>query len=128
MKYEPKSLPFSKQLKGISQKTIETHHDKLYVGYVKKMIEISEKLVELRPKIESGENPGNTTFSELRALKDAETFAVNGTYLHEWYFGVLGGEGIYEQAPELTKAISEKWGSMESFIAYFSQCAMAARG
>ena len=71
---EPKSLPFEKELVGISKKTLEIHHDKLYVGYVKKAGEISEKLVAL---LKSGEYEGNATYSELRALKAEETFAVN---------------------------------------------------
>lgn len=123
-----KPLPF-KELKGISQKTLEIHHDKLYIGYVKKSDEISEKLKKLRDEIIAGTGTGgDATYSELRALKDSETFAVNGVYLHEWYFDVLGGDGNWKEAPELTKAIAEKWGSVENFIKYFSECGMASRG
>lgn len=110
---------------GISAKTLAIHHDKLYAGYVKKSDEIGEKLVALRT---SGQYEGNATYSELRALKDAETFAVNGVYLHEWYFDVLGGDGVVDKAPELSKALAEKWGSVEEGLKYFSACAMAARG
>lgn len=125
---DPKPLPF-KELKGISQKTLEIHHDKLYVGYVKKNNEIRGKLRQLSQDIISGKaEGGNQTYSELRALKQGETFAVNGVYLHEWYFDVLGGNGSWQDAPELSKAISEKWGSVEGFIKYFSECGMASRG
>ncbi len=123
---EPKPLSFDvKKTEGISEKTLTIHHDKLYVGYVNKKNEISEKLAALRA---SGQFEGNATYSELRALKDAETFAANGVYLHEWYFGVLGGDGDPTKAPELSKALAEKWGSIEEGIKYFSACAMAARG
>jgi len=123
---EQKPLPFDqKKLDGISENTIVIHHDKLYAGYVAKVNEISEKLVELR---KSGTAKGNATYSELRALKDAETFTTNGVYLHEWYFDVLGGDGNIANAPELSKAITEKWGSVENTIKYMSECAMAARG
>lgn len=122
---ETKPLPFSKELNGISKRTLEIHHDKLYAGYVKKTDEISEKLKAI---VNSGQFEGNATYSELRALKDAETFAVNGVYLHEWYFDVLGGDGDWKEAPELSKALEEKWGSVENGIKYFSACAMAARG
>lgn len=126
--YQIKPLPF-KNLDGISQKTNEIHHDKLYAGYVNKANEIGEKLGKLRNEITAGTAPGgNTTYSELRALKDGETFAVNGIYLHEVFFDILGGKGIQEEAPELAEAISEKWGSVENFIKYFAECAMAARG
>jgi Fe-Mn family superoxide dismutase len=131
MDYQPKPLPFSKQLDGISEKTLSTHHDKLYVGYVNKSKEISEKLAALREKILSGEESGNQSYSILRGLKEGETFSLNGVYLHERYFDVLGGDpstSSGQAAPELSKAISEKWGSVENFIKYFSECGMAARG
>src|SRR3989344_1793310 len=84
LNYDPTSL------KGISQKTVDIHHGKLYKGYVDKTNEISEKLGELR---RSGKAEGNQTYSELRGLKLGETFAANGVYLHENYFAILGGDG-----------------------------------
>ncbi len=123
---EPKPLPFDQtKLEGISEKTIAIHHDKLYAGYVAKNDEIVQKIKELRL---AGKLKGNATYSEIRALKDAETFAANGVYLHEWYFDVLGGDGDNSKAPELTKALVEKWGSMETAITSFSEMAIAARG
>lgn len=123
---EPKPLPFDQEkLQGISAKTLAIHHDKLYAGYVAKSTEIDKALGELRT---SGQAAGNATFSQLRALKDAETFAVNGVYLHEWYFDVLGGSGDAARAPELSKALTGKWGSVVDGLKYFSECAMAARG
>lgn len=123
---DEKPLPFDQdKLDGISAKTLAIHHDKLYVGYVKKAQEISKALAELG---KSGTAVGNATYSELRALKDAETFAVNGVYLHEWYFDVLGGDGATDAAPRLSEALAEKWGSIEEGLKYFSECAMAARG
>jgi len=128
MSKEGRPLPFSKDLEGISKKTLETHHDKLYVGYVKKAQEVGEHLTSLRSEIISGAEVGNQTYSKLRGLKEAETFAANGVYLHEWYFDVLGGDGDASKAPELSKAISEKWGSVEDGIKYITECGMAARG
>src|SRR5688572_14819024 len=120
---EPKPLPFNKELDGISKKTLEIHHDKLYAGYVKKGDEISAKLKELGQNILSGKvEGGNQTYSELRGLKEGETFARNGIYLHEWYFDVLGGSGNTSDAPELSAAIDQKWGSIEDFVKYFSEC------
>lgn len=127
--YQVKPLPFDKELEGISKKTNEIHHAKLYAGYVNKANEVSEELGKLRDEIVADTAPGgNTTYSKLRALKLGETFAVNGIYLHEWFFGVLGGDGDYKKAPELSAAISEKFGSVDNFIKYFGECAMAARG
>ncbi len=125
---DPKPLPFSKELVGISAKALAIHHDKLYAGYVAKVNELSEKFKKIFQEIVAGTQEGNATYSEIRSLKDAETFAVNGVYLHEWYFDVLGGDGIADKAPELSKALIEKWRSIENTIKYFSACAMAARG
>ena len=113
---------------GISEKTMAIHRDKLYAGYVAKEKEIGEKLSELSKKVIAGEASGNQTWSELRGLKEGETFAKNGVYLHEWYFENISGNGVLENAPELFGAITEKWGSVEGFIKYFSECGMAARG
>jgi len=115
-------------MEGISDKTMAIHKDKLYAGYVAKDKEIGEALKALRPKVEGGESPGNQTYSELRALKQAETFAKNGVYLHEDYFSVLDGDGDASKAPELSKALSDKWGDVETFQKYMTECGMAARG
>lgn len=123
MPQQPKDLPFS-TLSGISEKTITVHHDKLYVGYVNKANEISEKLSALS---HGGDvSSANQTYSELRALKDGETFAVNGVYLHEWYFDTLGGDGAPKG--QLADDLAQKYGSLENFTNYFSACGMAARG
>ena len=124
-KYSPKPLPFKKSLTGISDKTLEIHHDKLYVGYVNKKNEIAEKLEEWshgKKDLASA----NQTYSELRGLKDGETFAINGVYLHEYYFNVLGGDG--EPTGALEDALMKKYGSIENFVNYFKACGMAARG
>src|SRR3989338_1813538 len=114
---------------GVSENAMLIHHDKLYAGYVAKKDEICDKLAQLREKIIKGEaSGGNATYSELRSLKDAETFATNGVYLHEWYFDALGGDGVTDKAPELSKTVSAKWGSVENFMKYLSECAMATRG
>lgn len=122
---EIKPISFKNKLKGISEKTVSIHHDKLYAGYVKKKDEISEKLKTLRSDQEKLAG-ANQTYSELRALKTEETFAINGVYLHEDYFSVLGGDG--EPKGELAEAVAEKYGSVEEFKKYFKACGLAARG
>jgi superoxide dismutase len=100
--YRAKTLPFRMPLNGISDRTLQNHHDKLYVAYVEKKNEIENQLEELGREIVGGKpSAGNSTYSELRALKDGETYAVNAVYLHEWYFEVLGGDGQFENAREL---------------------------
>jgi len=123
-KKELKQLKYAADsLRGISGKTIEIHHGKLYAGYVNKTNEISNKLGDLR---KGGVVEGNQIYSELRGLKQGETFARNGVHLHENYFSILGGNG--QPNGEIADALVEKFGSIEEFIKYFSACGMAARG
>ena len=127
--YQAKPLPFRMPLPGISNRTLENHHDKLYTGYVQKKNEIETRLEKLGHEIIGGKaDGGNTTYSELRALKEGETYAVNGVYLHEWYFDGLGGDGDLDSAPELVGEIHRSYGSVEAFIKFYSECGMASRG
>ncbi|MBP7006365.1 superoxide dismutase [Patescibacteria group bacterium] len=120
---ESRPLPV-KEAGAISEKTLAIHHDKLYAGYVAKSNETRTKLEVLE---KGGDvSTANQSFSELRALKDGETFAVNGVYLHEYYFDTLDGSGAPEGA--LKDALVAKHGSWENFVAYFGACGMAARG
>lgn len=116
---EAKKLPF-KDLKGISQKTIENHYAKLYQGYVKKWQEIQEKLKSVDRSL------ANATFSDFRELKLEETFAANAVILHEAYFDVLGGEGKPEG--EIIKAIEKDFGSFEKWQEEFKALGQASRG
>src|SRR3989344_2072546 len=110
-------------LKGISQKTVEIHHGKLYKDYVDKSNEIKDKL---GPIAKSGKAEGNQTYSELRSLKNGESFANNGVYLHENYFAVLGGDGV--PRGEIVTKLAEKYGSFDNFKNYFSACGRGAWG
>lgn len=124
MPTEKLPLPFQGAQGAISEKTLAIHHDKLYAGYVDKKNEISEKLL---PLMKGGDiSSANQSYSELRGLKDGETFAVNGAYLHEWYFGNLGGDG--QPSGKLAETLVAEHGSMENFLKYFAACGMAARG
>jgi superoxide dismutase, Fe-Mn family len=125
----PKSLPFRTPLNGISDRNLTSHHDKLYVGYLQQKNEIESRLEDLGHEIVMNNSAaGNSAYSELRGLKEEETYAVNGVYLHEWYFEILGGDGNFENARELVDAITRSYGSVERFVKYFSECAIAARG
>ncbi|CAN5123846.1 superoxide dismutase [soil metagenome] len=109
------------ELNGISAKTNDIHHGKLYAGYVAKRNEIEEQLqaVDL--------STANQIYSVWRGLKEGETFAANGMILHQVYFAVLGGDGNPDQTT-LKDAIIATWGTWERFVAEFTATAMAARG
>jgi Fe-Mn family superoxide dismutase len=121
MPFSIKDLPFGKDaLKGISEKTTEIHHDRLYAGYVNKRNEIAEALAS------ADKAKANQAYSPFRALKLEETFAADGAILHELYFDSLGGNGTPEGA--VMDKIKEDFGSIEAFIEDATATAMAARG
>ena len=83
MTYQAKKFEL-KGLDGISENQISQHRDILYAGYVNKLNEIEERLKNCDI------SKANQIFSDLRALKSEETFALNGVILHELYFENLG--------------------------------------
>ena len=116
-----KDLPFGKDaLKGISEKTNEIHHDKLYAGYVNKRNEIEEGLKK------ADRSKAAQTYSEFRALKLEETFNADGVILHELYFDSLGGNG--QATGSFKDKVAEDFGSWEAFIEDATATAMSARG
>lgn len=108
------------ELKGISAKTNDIHHGKLYTGYVNKRNEIEQKMAEVDLA------SANQIFSPWRGLKEGETFAANGMILHEVFFDILGGDGKPEG--EIKAAIEGQWGSWQRFVDEFTATAMGARG
>ncbi|MFA6325170.1 MAG: Fe-Mn family superoxide dismutase [Candidatus Paceibacterota bacterium] len=116
---EAKILPF-KNLKGISEKTISIHYDKLYKGYVTKWQEIQDKLRTV------DRVSGNASFSELRELKVEESFTANAIILHEAYFDILGGNGEIEGG--VLKLIEKDFGSFERWLEDFKAIGLCSRG
>lgn len=92
--YAPPTFELDKKLHWLTHEQIE-QHKMLYEGCVSKRNEITEKLhtIDLDQK-------GSETYSPYRALKIAETYAVNGSVLHELYFENIGGIN-QEIGPEL---------------------------
>jgi len=116
---EVKPLKF-KSLNGISERQIAEHHDVLYAGYVKKVNEIREKLKVVN------KDEANATFSDFRALKVEETFALNGVKLHEGYFDNLGGDG--KPTGAIMEIIERDFGSFDEWANDFKACGMSTRG
>lgn len=121
MAHTVQPLPFSNELDGISKKTVEIHHDKLYAGYVAKRNEVEEAIVQ------ADATKANQIYSAYRGLKEGETFAANGMILHQVHFANLGGNGD-PAGTKVHDAIVSTWGSWEAFVAALSATAMAARG
>ena len=122
MPFAVKDLPFAKDaLDGISAQTIETHHDKLYPGYVNKRNEIEAAL----PNADRSKSA--QTYSEYRALKHEETFNADGQILHELYFSHLGGDGA-PPTGALAEQLNKDFGSFDKFVEELRAGGMAARG
>jgi superoxide dismutase, Fe-Mn family len=111
----------SRVMEGFSQRQLDEHHGVLYKGYV-------TKLNEIRKQMESVDySKANQTFSELRALKIEETFALNGIKLHEAYFDNMGGGGG-KAAGRALAMIERDFGSYEAWEKDFRATGMAVRG
>jgi len=110
-------------MKGISKKTIEDHL-KLYVGYVNKYNEITEKLKTLTDEDYS---KANQVFSTVRSLKTELSFAWGGIVNHEIYFNHLGGAGGTASS-KLLPQIEKDFGSFEMYKKDMKASAMSARG
>ena len=110
-------------MNGISKKTGEDHL-KLYMGYVNKYNEITEKIKNLS---DDDYAKANQVFSSVRSLKTELSFAWGGVVNHEIYFNHLGGTGGTESC-SLLKQIETDFGSFESYKKDMKASAISARG
>jgi Fe-Mn family superoxide dismutase len=108
------------RLSGISPRTMKEHY-KLYEGYVKKVNEVRSKMTGV------DRNAANPTYSEYRALKRGETFALNAVKLHELYFAQLGGKGGIPTG-RIAELLQRDFGSFENWLAEFKAAGKSARG
>jgi Fe-Mn family superoxide dismutase len=94
-------------LQGISDKQIE-QHIALYNGYVTQTNLLFETLSSLSP------NEFNTPI--YNELKRRFGWELNGAKLHEYYFDNLNATpSSLDPESELARAITERWGSYESW-------------
>jgi superoxide dismutase, Fe-Mn family len=109
------------EIKGFSKRQIEEHHGVLYKGYVNKVNEIRKLIKDV------DYSKANQTFSDLRAMKIEETFALNGIKLHEAYFDNMGGQGggAYGRVLDM---IERDFGSYDKWETDFRASGMAVRG
>jgi superoxide dismutase, Fe-Mn family len=117
---EPKPLPFDPaKLNGLSEKLLRSHWENNYIGSVKTLNMISERLAaamkdpELPPIVYGG-------------LKREELHRVGSVILHEHYFANLGGDG--KAGGEVLNAIKKTYGSYEAWEAEFRRTAMSLAG
>jgi len=104
----------------LSKKQREEHYT-LYTKYVTKLNEIRTQLPHAQ------RSPGGT-YSEFRALKEAETFALNGALLHELYFENIIGKKSSLMGARFKHLILENFGSIEQYKKDLKDVAACARG
>ncbi|MEW6454917.1 MAG: Fe-Mn family superoxide dismutase [Pseudomonadota bacterium] len=118
MTYQPKPLSLDpKSIKGISEKVIVSHYENNYVGAVKRLNAIGEKLAEL----DFAKAPNFL----INGLKREELIAANSMILHEVYFDSMGGGGL---TGALADAIARDFGSVEKWRTEFSAMGKAEGG
>lgn len=120
MALEAKPLKYQK-LDGISERQLSEHHDVLYTGYVNKYNEI----VEATAGVEV--TTPNPTYNTLRELTLEKGFALNGVFLHEYYFEGMGGQGG-EASGAIAELINKDFGSFDAWRDQFKALGMSARG
>lgn len=116
--YIPKSFAL-KALSGLSEKQINAHLG-LYEGYVKHVNLLREQINDL-----------TKTDAEKYAYAIMETrrrlgFEWNGMRMHEYYFSQFeNGATPLNQESLLAHAVGEKYGSVDAFVAHFTQVGMS---
>jgi superoxide dismutase, Fe-Mn family len=118
--HQPKPLPFEPaKLRGLSEKLIRSHHENNYVGAVRALNAVEQRLAAM------------LTDKDLPAyvygdLKREELVRTGSVVLHEIYFGNLGGDG--KASGEVLNAIRRYWGSYEQWEAEFKRTGNALGG
>lgn len=96
-------------------------HYTLYKGYVSSYNKIIAILNE-KDSLTTG-----TTYSEARSLALGETFSLNGTKLHQYYFENLGA--VQDRPFGLIyKWINEDYGTFSNWKNRFTEIALSVRG
>jgi len=94
-------LPFDpKQLRGISEKLITSHHENNYGGALKNLNKVEAALAQVTKE---------TPAFSVAGLKERHLTFSNSVTLHELYFANLGGDGKPDGT--IAKALGETWGS-----------------
>jgi len=119
-KHQPKPLPFdATKLTGISEKLITSHHDNNYVGAVKALNLVEQRLFALAKE----KDLPPYIYGDL---KRQELIRTGSIVLHEKYFANLGGNG---KADGSAKKLIEQWfGSYETWEAEFKRTGNALSG
>ncbi|MGH9870087.1 MAG: superoxide dismutase [Candidatus Polarisedimenticolia bacterium] len=113
-----KPLPFvAKNLRGLSERLIVSHHDNNYAGAVKNLNKVEEELSRV-----TADTPGFI----VGGLKERELTFTNSMILHELYFGNLGGDG--RAVGSILKDLASANGSFARWEEMFRATGMSLSG
>lgn len=105
--YVSKPLPFDPtKLDGLSEKLMVSHHDNNYVGAVKALNTVKQRLVGFL-------DDATTSAFLYNDLKREHLLRTGSVILHELYFDNLGGIGQPDAA--LSKLLAEAFGSASAW-------------
>ncbi len=121
MKFIKINFEYSQDITVINKEQFEAHM-RLYEGYINKMNEIDQLLLE-RDDLDKA----NATYSKYRGIKRGETFALNGVILHELYFENIGN-GQKQPNEILQRYMIRDFGGFEDWKKQFVATAKASRG
>lgn len=117
---EPKALAFDPaKLAGLSEKLLRSHWENNYIGSVRALNMIADRLVAA---MRDPEFPAVV----YGGLKREELHRVGSVVLHEHYFGNLGGDG--KAAGSILGAIKSAYGTYDAWEAEFRRTAMSLAG
>lgn len=113
--------PDARNLRGLSDRLIATHHAKNYSGAVKQLNGIRAKLEGADPK------KAASYWSEYGTLKAGEAAARNSAVLHELYFANLSPKKNPMPKP-LRAALKARFGGWERLVEHMRGCAKSTSG
>lgn len=105
----------------IDAKTMEIHYSKHHAGYVKNLNDALRGTAEEKMTLQQ-------LFSKISLLPAAVRNNAGGHYNHEMFWWVLTPEKNTKPSANLLKAITEKFGSMESLKEKLNQAALSRFG
>jgi len=117
-------LPFAAgNLRGLSQRLLQSHHQNNYAGAVKRLHAIRAQLAALDWEAAPG--------FVINGLKREELIAANSMTLHELYFACIGGDGALKPSGKpagFAVGLKRDFGSVERWRAEFIALAAAMGG
>ena len=117
---QPKPLTFDPaKLKGLSEKLIRSHYDNNYMGSVKALNAVEQRLAVLA----ADKDIPAYIYGDV---KREELIRNGSVIMHDYYFGNLGGDG--QPGGSVLFAIRQTWNTYEQWEAEFKRTGNALAG